>query len=349
MMYYFNILKKGIRFVNYKKRLPTIYELKNFIKTQTKFRTVMPLPSFGQIEITTKCNFNCTYCSRASLPKDLINKNMSFKKVKRIIDMTKFEYITFQGFGEPLLNNELEQMLSYAKSKSITTRIVTNGSLLPNINLLKNLDCMTISFDTTDIKIFENQRRGSNYKKIIQNISEIVKLKQKKEISTLIEFNVVVTHLNYSEIEKIVFLAKDLSIDKVVFNEVLNMSLESKDSYRKTQLFIFEARKLRNEIHKKIKVLQQKEKKIEIIPPISGDYDPKQFKRNCIWPFRGSFITINGYLTPCCVIMNPNIYNFGNIFEKNFEEVWNGKKFQVFRHQNLQGVTNICDRCPYIT
>ena len=41
-------------------------------------KPIMPLPDFVQIEITTKCNFNCITCSRISLNRDRINRDMTF-------------------------------------------------------------------------------------------------------------------------------------------------------------------------------------------------------------------------------------------------------------------------------
>ena len=116
-----SLIKKGLRFLKKNKRFPTFNEIKSsFFKT--KFQKIMPLPEFAQIEITTKCNFDCTYCDRKSLLEEDIDKDMSFEQVKKILDETNFKIVTFQGFGEPLLNKELSKMLSYSKENNIITR-----------------------------------------------------------------------------------------------------------------------------------------------------------------------------------------------------------------------------------
>jgi MoaA/NifB/PqqE/SkfB family radical SAM enzyme len=45
--------------------------------------------------------------------------------------------------------------------------------------------------------------------------------------------------------------------------------------------------------------------------------------------------------------MDPEVFNFGNIFEIPFKEIWNGKRYQGFRETMIKNLPNpICDNCP---
>jgi len=45
--------------------------------------------------------------------------------------------------------------------------------------------------------------------------------------------------------------------------------------------------------------------------------------------------------------MDPDVINFGNIFQESFEKIWNGEKYQNFRKTIIKNLANqICDNCP---
>ncbi len=59
------------------------------------------------------------------------------------------------------------------------------------------------------------------------------------------------------------------------------------------------------------------------------------------------FITHDGWVTPCCLRPDPSVFNFGNILEQSYEEIFASKKYQDFVlsliEEKPQGV---CLRCP---
>jgi len=78
-----------------------------------------------------------------------------------------------------------------------------------------------------------------------------------------------------------------------------------------------------------------------------GFLSSEKRKLKCRWPFDSCFITVDGFVTPCCIRANPEVFNFGNIFETPFKEIWNGEKYQKFRETMIKNLPNpICDNCP---
>jgi len=63
---------------------------------------------------------------------------------------------------------------------------------------------------------------------------------------------------------------------------------------------------------------------------------------NCMWPWSSTYITVDGWVTPCCNIYDPRTLNFGNIFEKDFAAIWGSEEFKEFRCQIKKGETKIC-------
>ena len=71
--------------------------------------------------------------------------------------------------------------------------------------------------------------------------------------------------------------------------------------------------------------------------------------RSCKWPWKGAYITADGFVTPCCENgSDPERINFGNIFEQSFSEIWNSEQYQQFRRalQSTESRPAICADCP---
>ena len=69
--------------------------------------------------------------------------------------------------------------------------------------------------------------------------------------------------------------------------------------------------------------------------------------RECWWPEKGVFITFDGYVTPCCMRMDPDVCNFGNLFHQSFEEIRQGDKYSCFLKSFERGhCPEICKECP---
>ena len=74
----------------------------------------------------------------------------------------------------------------------------------------------------------------------------------------------------------------------------------------------------------------------------------KGSRRVCKWPWKACYITVEGYITPCCIHgTNPKVINFGNIFEQGFENIWNCPEYMEFRRRlKSENPPEICIDCP---
>ena len=80
------------------------------------------------IEITNKCNLNCSFCSKVKRQK----KEMSIDEFKEIISKIHnyTDYIYLHVKGEPLLNNNIIEMINEAEKYNIKVNLTTNGILI---------------------------------------------------------------------------------------------------------------------------------------------------------------------------------------------------------------------------
>ena len=83
------------------------------------------------IEITNRCNLNCSFCSKVEKPL----RNMTIEEFKLIISKIKdkTDTIYLHVKGEPLLHPNLVDFLDIAEENNLKVNITTNGTLFPQI------------------------------------------------------------------------------------------------------------------------------------------------------------------------------------------------------------------------
>jgi len=336
-----DLLVKGLKFTLREKRLPSYSEI---LKAFNIKREKMPLPVFIQLEPTTKCNLSCIMCTRHTLNPKRLNKDLTLENFKKIVkQIPTLKKIKLQGMGEPFLNPELHNILEFGHKHGIKFTTITNGTVLDrNIELIKYFDEIAVSLDTTDKEQYKNIRKGGELEKVLSNIKKAILFKKENNLNTKIRINAVITHLNVDEIPKLIQLAIKLGLDSVGFVEVENWKTPVENDYEKELEFVLKARERSKEIKSLIEFYRKNFTNIQIrfLPS-------DKRKKACFWPFYSCFITVDGFVTPCCIRMNPDVINFGNVFEKNFKEIWNSDKYKKFRKTIICNLPNpICDNCP---
>ncbi len=97
-----------------------------------------PLPKSFVIELTKRCNNHCLYCYMAEGPsaQDCDRDRSSEMSTREVIDIiaklcdeAPVQSIALSG-GEPLLREDLGEILSFIRSKKIAAIVITNGTLL---------------------------------------------------------------------------------------------------------------------------------------------------------------------------------------------------------------------------
>jgi len=81
-----------------------------------------------QVEPTSACNLDCKICMRRNLERP--STSLSLDNFRKILDSGNFRYVGLLGWGEPLLNQHLFEMIEYAEAKGVATNLTTNGTLI---------------------------------------------------------------------------------------------------------------------------------------------------------------------------------------------------------------------------
>ena len=183
---------------------------------------------------------------------------------------------------------------------------------------------IAISIESVNKKKYEKIRKGAKFDILIKNIKNLNRELNKRRKKTIVSFAVTILKQNINEIPDFVKLAKDIGIKKLIVQ-----TIQEKEDYASKYKKETKSQRVSNfeeELKEKIRDAKKiaKEFKINLI------FDEEKSK-GCIWPWRMIYITWNGYITPCCKILDYRNPLMGNLLKESFWKIWNGKNYQNFR------------------
>ena len=175
------------------------------------------------LNTTFRCNLKCGYCYGQYFNRS--DTDFSTDELLKLIDdLGKMgtRSITLGG-GEPLVRNDIGDIIKRIKEKGLECGMNTNGTLIPKrINELKHIDMVTVSIDGPKEMNDKNRGEGS-FDKIMAGIEAALDSGIKTHTTT------VITKYNYDCVDWIVEMAKDKGI-QAEFNFLFNQSNDKNDS-----------------------------------------------------------------------------------------------------------------------
>lgn len=165
--------------------------------------------------LTYDCTSSCEFCS---IWQDEDLKEVtpaSFETIKKnLSDLKKLniDHIYFTG-GEPLLREDIPQILKYAKNIGLKVSLFSNGVLYKQISeeLSGNIDYLYLSLDAPVKEIHDEIRGEECFDNVIESISAAQKLSQK----TIINFTL--SRANIQFLPEMVDIAEK-------YNAILNIN-----------------------------------------------------------------------------------------------------------------------------
>jgi len=293
----------------------------------------------AQIETTLRCNLACPMCENR-LIKDPKN-DMTLEQFRKVIDgMPTLISINLTGIGESLLNKDIFDMIAYAKKKGIYVWFTTNGTLLVehvNKRLIElGVDELVISFDAADPAMFEQIRLGATFKQVTGNLREFVALKKKLGKSKPhLSFGNTVVWDNLQDVPKIVEVAADLGIEKVIVGANLVL-VDSPEAVVNPKVKKASRHEIREIFEEAKRVGKEKGVEVVIADYIAACENPELC--DCVRPWTTCYIMKDGSIFPCCEVTQRRVpreimqkFALGNAIETPFHKIWNTKRYQDLR------------------
>lgn len=283
-------------------------------------------------EPTTSCNLRCPECPSGlrefTRPTGMLHPDF-FKQT--INDIYKdLLYLIFYFQGEPYLNPNFLDMVTYAHQKGIYTATSTNAHYLTDDNAKKTvesgLDRLIISIDGTTQDVYEQYRVGGNLHKVLEGARNIVKWKKALNSNTpFVFFQFLVVKPNEHQIDAIKKIGAEVGVDQVRF--------------KTAQVYDYE-----NDPNQ---LIPTNNKYSRYKKNSDGNMVVKSGLQNHCWKlWHANVITWDGLVVPCCFDKDA-MHQLGNLSTQSFKETWNNSNYQQFRKELMNSRKNIdiCANC----
>lgn len=266
------------------------------------------------LELTNYCNSRCIFCTHDKMTREkgFIKKDLYIKIINDMFN-NGYKCLNLTGFGEPMLNKEIVDVIKYAKKRNILVKMFTNGALLNKELATKilnaNLDEIIFSIDTVNKSEYAKTRVGLDLDTVIGNLKQMCETKIKFKYKTVIS----VQSTLYKGFEKVNIVYKELTnvVDKITFQSAFNWAGRMND-YR---------------------------------GPIGNKKYGYQFPCHLLW--YNLVIRWNGEVSLCCVDYDSDII-LGNLNNDSLDDVWNSENFKKYRKLHLCGKKiqiKLCSKC----
>lgn len=288
------------------------------------------MPLSMEIEPTTSCNLRCPQCPSGlrefTRNTGMLDLPLYKKTIDEIHEDLVWLILYFQG--EPFLNKQFLEFVRYAASKNIYTATSSNAHYftdeMAKATVESGLDRLIISIDGSTQETYGKYRIGGNVEKVIDGTKKLLYWKKKLNKTTPhIIWQFIVFKHNEHQLPEIKRLAKEIGVDELGIKTAQIYDYKTSDDFIPTNEDLARYRKTDTGYEIKNKLLNQ-----------------------CWRMWRGSVITWDGLVVPCCFDKDAT-HRFGDVSTQHFKEVWKGERYNSFRQAILKSrkEIDICTNC----
>lgn len=332
-----------------------------------------PLPWGIDLLLTDACNLRCTYCP--------ITTDMEIKRPAAYMDTAKairflesvshFRPMIRVFGGEPFLHPQWPRIFAAAVSNGLPITVVTNGTrLVGRAEELVKSGLLAVGISVDPPRANDRHRGDGTFAVCRQVVEEIHEARERLGSGTpLIEIYSTVYEGTHDILTSWADELRAWRIDTLrLQHQIWLRTAQRPVSEQMIERAIGDTTFFRSDVdtycsdtmpnvdplvlERELRALNatQYPFKLEFHPPLPVEemmefYRDPEFKRqtarSCTLISNYAFVDPRGRLYPCLTL------DMGNVFERPFEEVWNGTKFRAFRRLlRREQRLPLCERCP---
>lgn len=250
------------------------------------------------IEITNACNLKCAMCPRNNMKRRV--EHMGKEIFERIIieNHERLEFVSLNGYGEPLLHPNLFEYLEICRKYKVPTGISTNctrlkGEMAEKL-LTRGPDQLTLAIDGVEKESYEKVRVGAVFDNVLENVKRFLRMREGRKDHAFVILQCIYMTETKSQIHDFYGYFSDYKYDAIRIRQLTHSGGSRTDENYK------------------------------------HSFSP------CYWIWTEPMILSNGTVVPCCQDVNGELA-LGNIREKSLSELWERGYIVNLRRKHANG------------
>jgi len=321
------------------------------------------LPTTLWIELTSKCPFDCVFCSRKLLRGD--GEHMDFGLFRTILEqLDRPELIRLNYSGESIHYPRLGEAIRLAGATGAVTELVTALASVTTATLREilesGLDRLSVSLHALDSDLFQQIYHFSSLEAMRRRIDQFMQMRAELGARTALDFAFVAMDTNLGELSALAALSESLGVTDISVHPVLKRDPIPVDFSRETSgVTLTEG--FRTRLGEAVSEARRRHPgvQIQVANPAAATGHtlqdvPAHFPgllpigariATCEQsPWETVHILANGDVMPCEV---QDKIPLGNLRSETLAEIWRGERYRDFRRRYSAGENPHCRECPW--
>ena len=289
--------------------------------------------------------------------------SLSLETFRRLLDANpQLERVTLQGLGEPLLAPGLFEMVELAAARQVEVGFNTNGMLLTAARadrlIRAGLAWLHISLDGARAETYEAIRGRGDFGRVVENIQGLVAAKRRLGAARpRLQLNFVAMRRNVGELPELVRLVVDWGLERLWVQNLSHSFDDTDPSGAYAGIRGFAATEAlwgpddSHLVEAAFGAARAEAVRLGVplrLPSLQGQERPTPApgEPGCGWPWSSAYVTHDGKVQPCCMVMGSDRATLGDLHTSSFVEIWNGERYRAFRAALMtEDPPSVCRGC----
>jgi predicted O-linked N-acetylglucosamine transferase (SPINDLY family)/MoaA/NifB/PqqE/SkfB family radical SAM enzyme len=292
-----------------------------------------------QIEITTGCNLRCAGCQRTlgMTAGTWHNAHMPAQRFAAILaNAPPSDTIILQGIGEPTLHPDLPQLVASARAAGKFGAISFNtNALVREPEYYRHLRAaglnhVSVSVDSLDPQTAEATRAGTDCERLTEAIRALIAL-----FGPTVTLSILLSRMNAQELPSLLRRLYALGARYVEVQPLIAYGATTQPlCLTASELTL--ARRQIAEAHATLPGLQ-------MMPAAALTPNGNRCRR----PLHAAYVTVDGFLTPCCTTNDASLFGRANLAESSFAALWQSEGVAGWLNAYVDREPAICPGCAF--
>jgi radical SAM protein with 4Fe4S-binding SPASM domain len=296
-------------------------------------RSVFPL--YVEMSPVGACNHRCKFCAVDYIGYQA--KRLDLEKITpKLQELGRLgvKSIMFAGEGEPLLHKQLTEMIEVCADSGIDTAITSNATVVSEKFLeraLPHLSWFKASLNAGSAETYADvhQTHADDFHKAITNLQRLVKHRDHHGYRCTLGAQSLLLPENRHEMVELARLCRDdIGLDYLVIKPYSQHLFSNTHTYEGVSYEDMDqlAAELEAENRDNFSVVFRSNTMQKL-----SQAEPRYPKCGAT-PFFWAYVMADGDVYGCSAYLTDERFNYGNLNEQSFEEIWQGKKRKANFH-----------------
>lgn len=284
-------------------------------------------PIYVEISPIGVCNHRCVFCAvdYVGYPSNKLEFSLL---QERLPEMARLgvKSVMFAGEGEPLLHKKMPDIVCLAKEAGLDVALTTNATVTPPGFFDKALPALSwikisINAGTPEGYVAIHQTRERDFFKAIDTMKEMVRCKREQDLACVIGAQALLLPENADSMEPLVKICRDdIGLDYLVIKPYSQHLFSQTKRYQAIDYSPFLA------MGEQLTAMSTERFAVVFRGNTMKKYmDSDRYNRCYATPFIWGYLMADGTLSGCSAYLLDKRFEYGNIKEQTFQEIWEGE------------------------